>query len=391
MTDSACLKNLLAHAGVRNPADGKPFTEALCFGLAGGIGAGYSFCPSVPRSGHGSGVSIPGRYRAFATDAIWYQGFFDRLGISTRVTESTAPAKAFRNLKTELEERRPTVVWCGRANLPVLGGPIDSCDMGMYTLIVHALDEEKAIVHAADRAPTSLTLTLDQLAKARNQVCSHKNRTLTFDPSARVDLPTLRRAVAESIQLTAEGLLTGKIKTFSLDGLKTLSRMIVNRTNKDGWLKVFDGRLLYQALRDVYESIATGDGGGLHRGLYADFLEESGVLLKNCRLTELAKTYRTLSDQWTALADSALPRRVKVFSKARDLLEKRDRLFTEKGEPALKAANDAVRQLQAIQAEMTDFPLPAAETEALLVDLRDKITAIHTAECAAARELGAAC
>src|SRR5262249_31648748 len=44
--ESAALKNLLTHAGVRNPVTGAPFTEALCFGIAGGIGAGYSFCPS---------------------------------------------------------------------------------------------------------------------------------------------------------------------------------------------------------------------------------------------------------------------------------------------------------------------------------------------------------
>jgi hypothetical protein len=391
MSDSAALKNLLAHAGALNPADGKPMSEALCFGLAGGIGAGYSFCPSVPRSGHGSGVSIPGRYRAYATDATWFQGCFDRLGIATRVTETTAPGKAYRNLKSELEEGRPTVVWCGRANLPILGGPIDSCDMGMYTLIVHAIDETAAVAQVADRAPTSLTLSLEQLALARNQVCSHKNRTLTIDPNVQITVPTLRRALKASIRETAEGLLAGKMKTFSLEGLEILAKMIVNRSNKDGWLKVFHGRLLYQALRDLYESIETGDGGGLHRGLYADFLSEAGPILGNDRLTQLATIYAALSDQWRTLARLSLPGNVKIFKEARDLLAKRDRLFLEKGARALDDVKEVVKQLQAIQTEMSEFPLSSKGTELVLQGLRDQIVDLHQAETAAARELQSAC
>src|SRR5207302_5125030 len=81
--------------------------EALCFGLAGGIGAGYSFCPSVVRWCGGSGVSIPGRYKAYATDAVWYKGFFDRLGIATRITETAGHGKAFRSEEhtSELQSR----------------------------------------------------------------------------------------------------------------------------------------------------------------------------------------------------------------------------------------------------------------------------------------------
>src|SRR5438309_1724652 len=84
-------------------------------------------------------------------------------------------------------------------------------------------------------------------AAARRGVCSHKNRTLTFDPTVHPDLATLRQAVGTALRLTAAELTDGKIKTFSLQGLETWAKMIGNATNKDGWLKVFKGRLLYQA------------------------------------------------------------------------------------------------------------------------------------------------
>jgi hypothetical protein len=133
--ESAALKNLLAHAGVVNPHSGKPFTEALCFGIAGGIGAGYSFCPSMTRNGAASGVSVVGRHLAYATDAAWYTGCFDRLGIATRITETAAPGKAYQNLTTELNDGRPTVVWCSRTMLPFLGEYLPPSAYWMHSLM----------------------------------------------------------------------------------------------------------------------------------------------------------------------------------------------------------------------------------------------------------------
>src|SRR5437763_16888635 len=98
--ESAALKNLLAF-------DGIALSEPLCFAIAGGIGAGYSFCPSVVRHGSGSGVTIIGRHKTYVTGAGWYQDFFDRLGVRTRITETTAVKKAYQNLLDELQAGRP--------------------------------------------------------------------------------------------------------------------------------------------------------------------------------------------------------------------------------------------------------------------------------------------
>jgi hypothetical protein len=73
------------------------------------------------------------------------------------------------------------------------------------------------------------------------------------------------------------------------------------------------------------------------------------------------------------------------------LLRKRTQLFAEKGEKGAKGIGEAVRKLQAIQNEMTEFPLPEAEAEALLVHMRDRIVELHAAETAAAQRLEAAC
>jgi hypothetical protein len=390
--ESAALKNLLAHAGVVNPSTGEPFTEALCFGIAGGIGAGYSFCPSIPRHGMGSGVTVVGRHLAYATDAAWYAGCFDRLGIATRITETTSPAKAYQNLLTELNDGRPAVVWCSRTMLPFLGDYMPPSAYWMHSFIVYAVDETRQEVHGADRAPTKVTLSLDELQAARNAICSHKNRTLTIVASKPPSAPILQGAVRDGLRACATGLLQPRIKTFGLAGLDIWIKMITNATNKDGWHKVFKDGLLYCALREVYLSIETvGSGGGLYRGLYADFLTEAATILKKPALADLVGVYRALGEQWTELADAALPARVKVFKQTREAMTKQRTLLEEQGEKAAgKIADLKTKLLKLEQEGRAAFPLSASETAALLESLRDRLMALTEAETRAAEQLQAA-
>jgi len=385
--ESAAIKNLLAFAGVRNPATGEPFSEALCFGIAGGIGAGYSFCPSVPRYGGGSGVSVVGRYKAYATDATWYQGFFDRIGATTRITETSGKGKAYQNLVAELEAGRPVVVWCSRDRLPFLAGPATACDLSMHSFVVYGIDEQTGLAYGADRAPGHVTLSLDDLAEARSGICSHKNRTLTFERPRELTTAVLEAAVRDGVRACAGELIDGKMKTFSLPGLEIWARMICNEKNRDGWLVVFRDGLLFCALRSAFDSIETaGTGGGLYRGLYADFLEEAARITGNEALAELAPRYRELGRQWTALADAALPEGVESFRQTRELLRRQCRLFEEQGAAAADPIAEVVASLRAIAVEWRrSFPLTAAESVQLLEELRERIVALHQAELQAAR------
>jgi hypothetical protein len=387
--ESAALKNLLAFTRVTRPDTGQPFSEALCFGIAGGIGAGYSFCPSVPRHGTGSGVSVVGRHKSYATDAGWYQGFCDRLGITTRITETSGPAKAYQNLIAELKAGRPTVVWCARGLLPFMGEPMDSCNLWMHSFIVCGVDEGRGIALGADRAPTPVSLTLDQLAAARGGICSHKNRTLTIDPPQALTAASLREAVVAGLRACAGELLEGKMKTFSLPGLEIWAKMITNDTNKDGWPKVFADGLLYCALRDVFDSIETaGTGGGLYRELYADFLDEASVILRNDALADLAYTYRNLATAWTELAEAALPETAPAIAETRDLLREKRRLFEEVGAGATQASTTIAGRLRMLEGKLrADLPLGPDDRAAILSDLRRRIVDLHGAESRAANSL----
>lgn len=375
---SAALRNVLAHAGVA-------LSEPMVFGLAGGIGAGYSFCPSVIRHGNGSGVSIVGRHKAYATGPDWYAGALGRLGLRYRVTETAAPKKARQNLLDELANGRPAVVWCGRSKLPFMPNST-SADLWMHEFVVFEADEAKCVAVGSDRAAVPVTIAFDDLAEARNAVCSHKNRTLTVEPAKPVAAAKLREAVKAALGECARELIAGRMKTFSLPGLALWADRIANVKNaKEGWPLVFKGGLMFDALRDAFDSVETsGTGGGLFRTLYADFLDEAGY-------PALATTYRALGQQWAALADGLLPDRVPAFKKAKAALRKRDALYASKGQKADAkiAAETATLHALAVDCRKA-FPLDAAATLDHLCGLSGQIADLHRAETAAAEALAAA-
>lgn len=391
--EAASLRGLLAQAGVVNPVSGQPLSEPLCFGIAGGIGAGYSFCPSVLRWGTGSGVSLVGRYFSYATSAAWYQGCFDRLGIKTRITETGSEKKALQNLCDELTSGRPAAVWCGRTLLSFLHDIQIACGLWMHSFVIYEIDETAGIARGSDCAATPVTISLSDLAQARASVCTHKNRTLTIEsPKKPLSAATLKAAIFAGIRAGMGEMLAGKMKTFSLPGWETLAKMIANDKSKAGWLKVYPGGLLYFALRDLYDSLETaGTGGGLYRGIYSEFLDEAAALTGKKALADFAAKYRQLAAQWTELGQAMLPGNIKPLRETRQLLLKKRALLETKGAKADKQMGEITAKLRLLGKQTREnFPLSDSASRQLLEGLREQIIDLHRAESDLATKLLAA-
>ena len=276
--------------------------------------------------------------------------------------------------------------------LPFLHDIESSCGVWMHSFVVYGVDADKGEAYGSDRAPTPLTISLADLAAARAGVCSHKNRTLTIDPPAKpLSAATLKAAIQSGIRACAGELIQGRMKTFSLPGLEMLAKKIANDSSKDGWLKVYQNGLLYYALRDVFDSIETaGTGGTLYRTLYADFLAESAEICKRPSLKTLADDYRHLATGWTALAQSALPAKIKPFQETRQLLIKKRDLFETKGAKADKQMAEIQAKLHVLGKNTKEnFPLDDADCRELLSSLRERIIALHRAETELAERLAA--
>jgi hypothetical protein len=390
--ESTNLANLLNYHGMMNPFSEKPFSEALCFGIAGGIGAGYSWCPSVIRHGGGCGVSLIGRHQVYSTQGAWYRDFADRLRFHLSIAESTSAKKAEKNLLEQLENGRPGIVATSRFDLPFLGDLESLFNVGMHSFIIYGIDEKKGIAYGADIAAQPVTLSILQLLQARERVCSHKTRVIGFlFPSEQFEPSVLQSAIREGIQATYRELTNGRMKTFSLPGWEMCAKAMVNDKAADGWLKALTNGLIYDALRNLFASIETaGTGTGLYRKLYASFLDEAATVLEQPEISEIAADYRQLAAQWTEFAEECLPDSISPFKQTKKLLRKQLGTFQKKGSKGQSAIDDTVRELGQITKQVHEqFPLSDAETRSHLQTLRERLLELHAEESKVAEKLKA--
>src|SRR5437764_15207026 len=83
---TTALRVLLAHAGVRAPHTGQPFSEALLFAVAGGVGAGmFSFF--YEKEGFAS-FFVAGRH-GWRDNLVYFRNACGRFGITPVVRESS--------------------------------------------------------------------------------------------------------------------------------------------------------------------------------------------------------------------------------------------------------------------------------------------------------------
>src|SRR5262249_30947428 len=88
---TTALRILLSHAGVRNPLTGEPFSEALLFVVAGGIGVGM-FTFFYEKANFAS-FYVAGRHSWF-DDVAYCREALARFGIEPIVQESSGPKTA---------------------------------------------------------------------------------------------------------------------------------------------------------------------------------------------------------------------------------------------------------------------------------------------------------
>ncbi len=384
--ESSAMRHLLAHAGIRNPFTGKPLSEALCFGIAGGIAAGYSFCPSIIKHGVGSGVSAVGRYRVFTTDGSYYTDFFKRLGIAIQVKESKSIKTAHTHLTQALDQYRPALVWC----TPMRVAPhLWQGTCGMYTTIVTDINDKSGTATLSDCSKKPIILSIEDLQWARNRVCSLKNRSLTVEPKIKPLTKTLlKQAVRAGLNACLADFERPKLKSFHLPGLKEWANFINNPKHKKGWPTIFQQPgLLYLGLRDIYNSIETAStGGSFFRPLYAAFLKEASVILNQKELGQSAQAYIKLGNQWSSFANALLPDAVDSFKKTKHLLHTEETYFLNEGMSSnCQKTHD---ELTLLEKKMTQtFPLSAEKQVSLLHSLSEYLHQLHDLEFDSAKQL----
>ena len=389
--ETTALAEVLEHAGVVAPHSGEPFSEAMLFGIGGGIGGAYVLYEIC---GHAF-LFLGFRASAGSTKADFLASVCRRLGARTTIREAGGDRAALDHLKDGLARGRPVFVWVGLAGMPYLGFPIEWLKGLPHVALVTGFDEASGIVHVVDRTPHPLAVTAKELAVARAAIVSHRRRSVVVDP------PTspirLERAVLDGIRTGMRAFLAPPNDAAGVSAFSRWSRLLVDPKEKKGWPRALPGgRRLASALLSTYSSIETGGlrgvgGGGACRGMYADFLEEAGSALGRPALALLAPRYRELAALWTGVAEAALPAHAPIFAEARAIVRRRTALFEEKGQAGQAELLAMMRRLFAIEASCEKaFPLDASAIDALRHDLSARLAAIHEFERAAAEDVLAA-
>jgi butirosin biosynthesis protein H-like/uncharacterized protein DUF4872 len=367
------LRNALDYQGSKAPHTNKPFSEALLFGISGGVIAGYF---TFEYKGFDPWLHFLTRNTLDPMPALR-----DRLGIAAQMKQTDKPDKGLKNLTDALDSGKPALVWADMYGLPYnnLQGGDDV--QGIFPVLVYGHDS--ATVHIADRARVPLTVSADDLAKARARTSSNKYRLMTLDAP---DLNKLPGAVEAGIRTTTAYMLDepplkpmkGK---FGLDAFQRWADLL-GSTKKEGWAKAYPDAKLYSILLTGYRYINLWGGSGKgSRDQYADFLDEAATILSNKSLNQVAALYRQSAKLWAELNTALLPDNVPSFKETRDLMQREYDLFIAKGGDSLAERAEISKRLDAIQAEMKQgFPLNEAESTALRENLRARVLAVGEAE-----------
>lgn len=365
---AAVLRALVTQAGARQR--GTPFSEAMVFGIAGGIGAGmFSFHYAKEKV---STFYIAGRH-LWQDPLAWAQAAAKRFNVKPIVRESSGLKPAEQQLRQLLEGGRPVMTWVE----------------GYRVVAVHAIDDSAGIALVGEVADELRRMPLSDLAATRARIKSQKNRVLALEPAGKP--PELVDLVRDGISACVHGLTKGRMKNFTLEAFATWADRLDGSKAADSWEKIFPrGPALYVGLRSINEYIEHyGTGGGLCRPLFAEFLAESAERLGDSTLGRVSRRYAELGAEWSALADAALPDSVPAFRETKDLLARKAELFHTEGAPAWEQG-PCGPELGAFAAQMKEsFPLDEGECSALRKELKRRVEALYEGEVGAAAQVAA--
>ena len=363
---------------------GANFSEALLLGITSGICVGYF---SFAYEGFDPHVALLTRNTFDPLETL-----LDRLGVIREVRQTPTVEKGEKNVLDALQEGRPALVFADLYTLPYTAMPTDDGMWIFIPLVVYGLDRESAFI--SDRSDVPLKISAQELSLARGRTKNNKYKMMTLDLPNLDKVPRAVQAGIEScIRLYTEAPPKGARTNFGFAALDHWAELLVNKTHKTSWAKVFPrGRNLYAGLVSTYNCIeAFGTGGHASRDQYADFLDEAAAILVKPLLKDAGSLFRKAASAWDALAETLLPDSVEPLQETRQLIQQNMSLFQQSGGASIHQQQANRDRLQQIKTEMgSDFPLDERGCDELLGDVRDKVLAIRDIEREAVTALGEA-
>lgn len=314
--ETTALKRVLDYHGLS-------LSEEMLLGLGGGVGFVYWHMKGMP-------IPFVGGRSGKGTD--FPTNICRRIGAGVTISETSSSKRGYEELKALLGAGKPVVVYGDMAYLPYFAMP-EVAHFGGHVFVVFGLDETGGEVYIYDRGRNPVTVSIDDLAKARGSKFPPfppKHRLLKIKYPAKV--ANLEQGIKESIRGCCQGMLKPPIRNLGLAGMGKWSKLVVK------WREQFKGVNLLGALMNgfIYIEIG-GTGGSAFRSMYAQFLEEASLVINQPALKEVAEMLRESAKVWSEIASGLMPDSWPNLKKMRELMWEKNRLFEGQGPGTLVA------------------------------------------------------
>ena len=380
---TAALMKILRVKGVINPTNNQPYSEALLFGIGGGIGVGYILFQfkHLPNP-----ILVLGFRNQWNDAHAFLDNLTQRLFFQVDFQTFESADEAQSNLQERLKGGDPTIVWVDKAHLPYHQLPEDQKGFVNHQVAVYDFDERTAHFYLDDCSSQLFEIRDKTLSIARSNTSPQNFLMMAFKEAGSLTPQEVQGSLITGIRECAAQLTQAR-NNLGISNLTTWADQLTDQHSRTGWPQIFrDSKSLYPLLRTVYETIKlNGSDGFALRKLYADFLQEAAGILSNYGLNAVAGQYLQLANHWSNLADNALPSRVPLFDRVKNLLNKKYDAYKNYDFVTHQEISNKLSALENII--KADFPLEANEVNQLFNRLSSQIKLITELESSAAHRL----
>jgi hypothetical protein len=220
-----------------------------------------------------------------------------RLGLKIKRQKFSSEVNAVKALDENLKNNIPSGLQVGVYNLTYFPDEY-RFHFNAHNLVVYGKTETDYLI--SDPVMENVTtLTHEELRKVRFAKGAFAPKGQIYYPIQIPDTVDLEGAIIKGIKNTCRDMLA-PMPIIGVRGIRMVSRQIRKWPVKHGNKKA--NHYLAQMVR-MQEEIGTGGGG--FRFIYAAFLQEASVILKNEKLKELSQEMTTIGDLWRDFAVEA--------------------------------------------------------------------------------------
>ena len=263
----------------------KDWSEALCFGLARGLGVFYVKSPYLAAS------------RVLMTRAPnLEERFFNSLDIPFKWKQAKDDEAAWKDTKSDVDAGLPALL---QTDLYYLDYYNSKTHFNRHAVLLWGYDEEAGLAYVSDTDREGLMdVPLESLAKARTS--KYMPGPVQYDWFPMEDLQlkgSVEDVVLNAVKLCAVELLGPSSERPGLVGLNALREMardLPNWGEADDWN--WCARFAYQIIEK------RGTGGSAFRGMYAEFLSEVEQMHPSVAGLNLSDRMEEIARNWSALA-----------------------------------------------------------------------------------------